>query len=238
MQERIRFLEYLSQLRGLIADACARAGRDPEEVAILPVTKTFPVEVVGLAAEAGLGAVGENRVQEAVAKREQWLASGGDPALRWELIGHLQSNKAALAVEHFDRISSVDSLRLLQRIDRLAGEKARRIEVLLEANPGGDPGKFGFQESEFARIADEIVALRNLEVRGLLTVAPLQGGAAAARRAFAGLREIRDDLEGRTGLSLPVLSMGMSGDLEVAILEGSTQVRIGSWLYGSRSSTA
>lgn len=216
-------------VRERIAVACRLAGRDPAEVQLLAVTKSHPPAAVEYAARYGLSAIGENRVQEAVTKQAQ-----GRAGLRWELIGHLQSNKAALAAVHFDRIQSADSLKLLSHLDHAAGELGRRLSVLLQFNAGHDPAKFGAEPAEAPRLLDAALALRHLQVDGLMTIAPLSDDPAVARRTFAALRELRDQLAARAGAPLRELSMGMSGDLEPAIAEGSTLVRIGTALFGVR----
>jgi hypothetical protein len=213
-----------------IARLCLSAGRDPKEVTLLPITKTHPAPAAAYALRYGLTAVGENRVQEAVEKRALV-----DPALRWELVGHLQSNKARLAVANFARIQSVDSVKLLTALDRAAGELGKKIPVLLQINAGEDPAKFGAEPADAARLLELALALPHLQVDGLMTVAPLSADPAVARHTFARLRQIRDELTGRFTVPLPVLSMGMSGDFPAAIAEGSTLVRVGSALYGVRA---
>lgn len=224
------FFENFSRLLERVSAAARPAGRDPASITILPVTKTHPPEAVEQARSAGLDRVGENRVQEAAAKRE---AVGGD-GLHWDLIGHLQSNKAALALRVFDRVQSVDSWKLADRLDRLAAEGGRRLPCLLQVNTAADPRKFGFSPEAIRAEPERAAGFRNLLVEGLMTIGPLEGGRAEARKAFAGLRELADDLRRRSGLPLPVLSMGMSGDLEEAVAEGSTLVRVGSALFGAR----
>ena len=213
-----------------IRKACGRAGRDAAAVELLAVTKFFPPEAVAYAARFGLRAVGENRVQEAAEKRPQ-----SPPGVAWELIGHLQSNKARLAVSLFDRIQSVDSEKLLALLDRAAGELGKKQPVLLQVNSGHDPAKSGVEPEGAAALLDRALSLGNLRVDGLMAIAPLSDDPETARRAFASLREIRDRLAAASGAALPVLSMGMSGDLEAAVEEGSTVVRVGSALFGSRS---
>ncbi|SDR93138.1 hypothetical protein SAMN05444173_1365 [Opitutus sp. GAS368] len=212
-----------------IGEQCRAAGRNPREVTLLPVTKTHPAAAADYAARYGLAAVGENRVQEAAEKRTQTAA-----AVRWELIGHLQSNKAKLAVEHFGRIQSVDSEKLLNVLDRAAGELGRKLPVLLQINAGNDPAKFGAEPADAPRLLELALTKAHLQVEGLMTIAPLSDDPAVARRTFAHLRTIRDQLAARSGVPLRELSMGMSGDLDAALAEGSTLVRIGSALYGPR----
>ena len=212
-----------------IHERCGAVGRDPREVTLLPVTKNHPATAADFAARHGFARVGENRVQEAVEKRPLV----GAP-LRWDLIGHLQSNKAKLATTHFDRIQSVDSEKLLNALDRAAAELEKKLPVLLQVNAGNDPAKFGIEPADAPRLLEVALAKSHLTVDGLMTIAPLSEDPAVARRTFANLRTLRDELSARFGVSLRELSMGMSGDLDAAIEEGSTLVRIGTALYGPR----
>lgn len=212
-----------------IAERCRAAGRNPQEVTLLPVTKTHPAAAAEYAFRHGFAAVGENRVQEAVDKQTQTSA-----AVRWELIGHLQSNKGKLAAAHFGRVQSVDSEKLLTVLDRAAGELGRKLPVLLQINAGNDPAKFGAEPADAPRLLDLALTKPHLQVDGLMTIAPLSEDPAVARRTFANLRAIRDQLAIRSGNSLRELSMGMSGDVDAAIAEGSTLLRVGTALYGPR----
>ncbi len=227
------FVRRADAIRAQIATACAAAGRDPREVELLAVTKTHPAGAADFAARYGLRAVGENRVQEAVEKRAQTSA-----AVAWELIGHLQSNKARLAVQHFDRVQSVDSEKLLTHLDRAAGEAGKILPVLLQINAGDDPAKFGADLADAPRLVETALAKKNLRVDGLMTIAPLGATpaetAAHAQRTFENLRRLRDNLAARLGTPLRELSMGMTGDLTPAVASGSTLVRVGTALYGKR----
>lgn len=224
-----QFVLQADQVRAQISAACQSAGRQPSEVELLAVTKTHPVEAVDYAARYGLRAVGENRVQEGVEKRQQSKA-----LIRWELIGHLQSNKAKMAAEHFDRIQSVDSEKLLGLLDRAAGALGRTLAVLLQINAGRDEAKFGAELEDAPRLLDTALTMPNLRIDGLMTIAPLSGEPDVARRTFDTLRNLRDSLQSRAGAPLPELSMGMSGDLQAAVAAGSTCVRIGTALFGER----
>lgn len=226
------FQQRAATLQFRIAEWCRLAGRAPDAVKLLPVTKNHPAAAADYARRCGFAAVGENRVQEAVDKRPQV-----SPLLRWELIGHLQSNKAKLAAAHFDRIQSVDSEKLLILLDRAAGELGKKLPVLLQINAGNDPAKFGAEPAQAPRLLEVALAKPHLQVDGLMTIAPLSDDPAVAVRTFTNLRTIRDQLAATTGFALPELSMGMSGDLEAAIAAGSTQVRIGTALYGPREIT-
>lgn len=225
------FAANLAAVRAAIAQVCASCGRDPATVRLLPVTKTHPPEVVGLVYRAGLTAVGENRVQEAVAKMD----ATAEWPLRWELIGHLQSNKAKLAAQRFHRVQSVDRVKLLPALDRAAGEAGRVLAVLLQINAGRDPAKFGAELEDAPALLEAALGCAHLRVEGLMTIAPLSDDPAVAQRTFAALRELRDRLAERMGVALPELSMGMSGDMTAAIAAGSTQVRVGSALFGRRA---
>jgi len=216
-----------------IRAACAACGRDPGSVRLLPVTKTHPVDAALFAHRLGLRAVGENRVQEAAAKRP---AAPAD--LRWELIGHLQSNKAKLAVATFDRVQSLDRADLAARLGRLADEAGKILPVLLQVNAGDDPAKFGCDLSDAPALLDAALAQPGLRVEGLMAIAPLSDDPEVARRAFDALRDCRDRLAAASGAPLPELSMGMSGDLEAAVAAGSTCLRVGSALFGERPSAA
>jgi len=226
------FPAALAAVRGQIAAACAAAGRDPATVRLLPVTKNHPAEAVALAAAAGFAAVGENRVQEAVAKQAECAAQGVH--IRWELIGHLQSNKAKLAARHFDRVQSVESAKLLDALDREAAAAGRTLPVLLQINAGNDPAKFGAEPADAPTLLEYALGKRALRVDGLMTIAPLSDDPEVARRTFANLRTIRDQLVARFAVALPELSMGMTGDLAAAIAEGSTMLRVGTALFGER----
>ncbi len=217
------------RLEGRMAAACQRSGRERSSVRLMPVTKTHPVEAALYAARYGFASVGENRVQEAVEKIPH-----GPEGLRWELIGHLQSNKARLAVEHFDRVQSVDSEKLLRKLDAVAAEQGKTLPVLLQVNAGDDPAKFGVECAACPALLEVALGCAHLTVDGLMTIAPLDEDVAVARRTFERLRETRDALEASFGVSLPELSMGMSGDLEDAIAAGSTLLRVGSALFGMR----
>jgi PLP dependent protein len=225
------FNKRLDTLFLRIKQACQKCGRDPSEVMLMAVTKNHPPAAVEMAASGGLICVGENRVQEAADKRPQTEA-----AIRWELIGHLQTNKAKAAVALFDRIQSVDRIKLVRVLQKLVreGVKPAPYPILLQVNAGRDPAKFGCEIEEVDELLRSVMETPELKVEGLMTIAPLDQPAEAARPTFACLREIRDRLEQEHGIKLPELSMGMTGDLEAAIAEGSTLIRIGTALYGER----
>ena len=221
----------VNALNTRVEAACSAAGRTRETVTVLPVTKTHPIEAAIFSEMAGFEAVGENRVQEAVEKIRDPRTP---PGLRWELIGHLQSNKAAAAVDSFDRIQSLDSAKLARRLDRFAGERDRKPAILLQVNAGDDPAKYGIGVADAPGLVETVLGLSRLKLEGLMTIAPLSDDREVARRCFARLRELRDQLEEEFGVKLAELSMGMTGDLEEAVKEGSTQLRVGTALFGER----
>lgn len=219
----------LSTLNERIEAACIRCNRPREAVKLMAVTKRFPLEIAASAVQAGLSLLGENRIQEAVDKIQRATFDA-----RWELIGHLQSNKAQLAVQHFDAIQSVDSVKLARRLNRFSEEIGKELPILLQVNTGEDPDKFGFNTAETEGALEQILDMGALKIEGLMTIAPLPATLESATAAFESLRKLRDQLTEKTGKPLPELSMGMSGDLEAAIAAGSTCIRVGSALFGQR----
>jgi PLP dependent protein len=215
-----------------LAKSCADCGRDPASVRLMAVTKTHGVWAVEYAERYGLKCVGENRVQEAEEKRAGFSVVG--EGIAWELVGSLQSNKAKAAVGLFERVQSVDRIKLARELDKRAGEIGRKLPILLEINSGRDPAKHGAEIEEAPALLEAALACANLEVEGLMAVAPIGEVTSVARAAFEKLRELRDDCEARFGVKLPELSMGMSGDLEEGIRAGGTVVRVGTALFGAR----
>ena len=220
------FEQRLEKVELRIAAACERAGRPRDSVRLLAVSKTKSPEAVREAADCGLRRFGENKVQEAQSKISM-CPSG----LEWHLIGHLQSNKAKVAASLFQMIHSVDSLKLLQALDAHAGTS---LPVLLQVNVSGEASKSGMAPGEVAEVIEAANQMQKVEVHGLMTIPPFTTDPERARGHFSTLRELRDRLQQETGTPLPELSMGMSHDLEIAIEEGSTWVRIGTDLFGSR----
>lgn len=231
MLEYSTFEANLATVRARIATACVACGREASTVVLLPVTKNHGAAAPRYAAKSGLLGVGENRVQEAASKRAETESLD----LRWELIGHLQSNKAKEAVAVFDRIQSVDSLKLLKRLDLLAGATGKTLPILLQCNAGADPKKYGFLTEEMPHAMEMALQANHLQVDGLMTIAPLDDAPEIAQAAFESLRATRDKLANTFGVALPELSMGMTSDLEAAIQAGSTQIRVGTALYGARA---
>ena len=224
------FDEILAEVRARVAAACKRAGRDPSEVEVIAVTKTHGAEVVKEAWDAGLRIVGENKVQEAAWKRP---ASVTGPM--WHLIGHLQSNKVRKALELFDFFHSVDTAALADRMNAIAQDIGASPHILLEVNVSGEKSKSGMTPEEVEQTVRHIMeACPRITVEGLMTMAPFSEDPEDARPYFRRLRELRDATEKSLGVGLPRLSMGMSGDYEVAIEEGATWVRLGTVLFGER----
>ena len=221
--------ENLVSVHQRIAAACARVGRDPATVTLLAVSKGMPPNVVREAADAGLTLFGENKVQEAKAKIP--LCPG---RLRWHMIGHLQSNKCRDAVHFFEMIHSVDSVSLAEEIQKWADREARTMPVLLEVNLAGESAKFGLRPDAVLPALRQINALPRVEIHGLMTLGPWTPDAEKVRPIFRQLREIKARCEQALGAPLPHLSMGMSGDFEVAVEEGATIVRLGTALFGPR----
>ena len=213
-----------------IQTARDRAGRT-DKITFVAVSKTRTVEEMKEAEKfTCIDFFGENRVQEAESKRKIY----GISRIGWRLIGHLQGNKARKAVELFDAIDSIDTPELAERVDRIAGEYGKIMPVLLEVNTSGEPAKSGVSPENFSRLLDSVIPLKNIRLDGLMTVGPLTDNERDIRASFALLRELADSARKVSGLNMPVLSMGMSDDFELAILEGSNMVRIGTLLFGPR----
>ena len=224
--------DRLSQVRGRIDAAARAAGRDPSSVRLVAVSPTFPIDAVREAFQAGQRDFGENRVQEALQK----ISTSADLPIRWHLIGHLQTNKARKAGPAFAVIQSVDSVELLEKLDRAAAEAGTSPELLIQVDLAGEATKFGAPPSEVPRLFEAAAACRAATVVGLMTLPPLAESPEDARPWFRRLRGLRDEWQasGVPASMLRELSMGMSGDFEVAIQEGATIVRVGTAIFGSR----
>jgi len=221
--------ENLEKIKGLMRTACDRAGRDASSVTLLAVSKTHPVEAIQEAVTSGQCFFGESKVQEAKAKIPSCPAKA-----RWHFIGHLQSNKVRDTVELFEMIQSVDSLALAGEISKRCGQAAKTMPILLEVNVAGEGSKFGYKPEQLLAELKEINALPKIEIHGLMAIPPYVTEPEKARPYFRRLRELKSKCEDILGAPLPQLSMGMSGDFEVAIEEGSTMVRVGTALFGAR----
>lgn len=235
--------DNITRVEERIADACAKARRDPADITLVAVTKQKTVPEILEAVDAGLQHLGENRVEEAVAKIPQVNDAASDKPT-WHMVGHVQSRKAKHVVQQFDMVQSVDSLKLARRFSRQAGDRERRLKVLLEINVSGEASKYGLAGYNWCRDSSvrnglwrevgEIAALPHLEVSGLMTMAPYDAHESIIRRTFADLRALRDALADELKLGLPELSMGMTNDYPIAIEEGATIVRIGRAIFGER----
>ncbi len=227
--------QNVARIRERLALAAHRAGRNPDEITLMAVSKTHPPELIREAYGAGLRVFGENRVQELSGKAAA-LVDLKDAT--WHLIGHLQSNKAARAAELFNAIDSVDSLKLAEKLNSSARVRGKVLEVLIEINVGGEAAKSGLSpdSQELENILNAAPRLDHLEVRGMMTIPPFTENSEDARPYFRQLRKLRDDIASRNlpSINMAILSMGMSHDFEVAIEEGSTCVRVGTAIFGER----
>jgi len=228
MEQRIS--DNLEEVRARIAAACERAGRPLDSVRLLAVSKTVGPEFVRAAAACGQSCFGENRVQEAAAKIQEC-----SERLQWHLIGHLQSNKAAQAARLFDWVHSVDSIKLLEALDRHAADAGRTLQVLIQVSVSGERAKSGLAPEAVPELLQRANTLHHVEIRGLMTLPPLSEDLEKTRPFFRRLRELRDEWAESLGIELPELSMGMTHDLAVAIEEGATFVRVGTGIFGARA---
>jgi len=229
------FRENLAAVNARIAAACARVGRDPSDVRLLPVSKTKPVEAVRLAYAAGCRVFGENKPQEAHSK---WEALREElPELRWSVIGHLQTNKAKLVARCASEFQALDSLRVAEALERRLQAEGRGLDVFVQVNTSGEASKYGLPPEEVAAFLRELPAFSALRVRGLMTLAVFSDEAERVRRCFVVLRELCERLRQDVpeGVALEELSMGMSGDFELAIEEGASVVRVGQAIFGARA---
>ncbi|CAG4972977.1 YggS family pyridoxal phosphate-dependent enzyme [Novilysobacter luteus] len=228
------FRANLAAIRGRIGAACQRAGRDPATVRLLPVSKTVDEARMRLAWEAGCREFGENKVQEAAHKAE---AMADLPGVRWSVIGHLQTNKAKLVARFADEFQALDSVRVAEALDRRLQAEGRSLDVLVQVNSSGEESKFGLAPADVPAFVRGLPAFRSLRVRGLMTLALFSADADRVRPCFVRMRDLRERLrqEAPAGLSFDELSMGMSGDFELAIEEGATVVRVGQAIFGARA---
>ncbi len=232
--------QRLEQVLQRMALACDRAGRAPESVRLVAVSKRIDPSLVLEACRAGQWEFGENRLPDAVLRQQEMAAllqaSGLEPArLRWHFIGHLQSRKAPAASGRFSLLHGVDSLKLARKLNALAIAENRQERILLEVNISREPQKYGFDPDRTLEVVQEILLLKGLALAGMMTMAPHGAKPKILHQTFAGLRRLNEETQRQTGLALPQLSMGMSNDFEEAIAEGATLVRVGSAIFGPRS---
>jgi len=225
MDTRTILSERLSSVRGRIAEACRRMGRDPASVTLIAVTKTVSPEVAAIVAELGTLDLAESRPQEL------WKKAAAVPTARWHLIGHLQRNKLDRTLPLVTLMHSVDSERVLESLADFGSKRGTPVPVLLEVNCSREAAKGGFSPDAVAAASDKALSLAGVALRGFMTMAAYSDNPEDARPTFAELRRLRDEQQLRTGLALPELSMGMSGDFEIAVEEGATLVRIGTTLF-------
>ena len=224
----------LASVQARIDVACERAGRNPAGVRLLPVSKTKSEATLRLAYAAGCRLLGENKVQEAYHK---WEAMQDLSDLRWSIIGHLQTNKAKVVARFATEFQALDSLRVAEALDRSLQAEGRALDVFIQVNTSGEASKYGLAPADVAAFIQALPAYSSLRVRGLMTLALFSGEADRVRQCFTLLRTLRDELQqsAPTGISLQELSMGMSGDFEIAIEEGATVVRVGQAIFGARA---
>jgi pyridoxal phosphate enzyme (YggS family) len=225
----------LAEVQDRIAKAAEKAARDPATITVVAITKTFPLEFARKAYALGVRHFGENRVQEAIEKWQDKRPLGMESTETLHLVGHLQRNKVRKAVQLFDRIDAVDSLELAEALSRISGELDRTMDILIEVNTSGEQQKFGVHPANTAELAFELSKLSNLKLLGLMTVGPLTNNISEIVEAYRLLKSLLDNLYSKDLVSGTVLSMGMSGDFEIAIAEGATEVRLGTVLFGTRS---
>lgn len=231
MPDRSAIASNFARVRERVGQAAKRAGRSADEVTIVAVSKTFPSEAIRAAYDAGLRHFGENRVQEWESKR----AALAQLDATWHLIGHLQSNKSRRAAYLFHRVDSVDDLALAKRLDAAAAAEGKNLPVLIEVRLSDEITKSGIAESELASLAASIAPFGHVDLLGLMTIPPFLDDPERVRPYFRKLRELRDEVSRHIGRKLPVLSMGMSHDFEVAIEEGATEIRAGTAIFGERT---
>lgn len=225
----LSFSDRLEKVNSRIAEACSRAGRNISEIKLVAVAKGFGTEVIREAVDCGVRVIGESRVQEAAEKIPKCPSY-----LEWHMVGHLQRNKARQAVNLFKVIHSVDSVRLMDTLERICAETGTILQVCLEVNVAGDSHKMGFAPEMIDGVLEQAGRFLHLEIIGFMTIPPFSNDTEDARKHFRMLRELRDRCQDKFRLNLKELSMGMSNDFEVAIEEGATMVRIGTALFGER----
>lgn len=231
MPGRTAIATNIARLRERVAGAAERAGRRADEITIIAVSKTFPADAIRTAYDEGLRHFGENRVQEWESKRTAVVQLDAT----WHLIGHLQSNKTRRAAYLFNRVDSVDDLALAKRLDAAAAAEGKNLPVLIEVRLSDEDTKSGIGESELVSLAASMAPFGHIDLLGLMTIPPFLDDPERVRPYFRKLRELRDQVSHQIGRKLPVLSMGMSHDFEVAIEEGATEIRVGTAIFGERA---
>jgi pyridoxal phosphate enzyme (YggS family) len=224
--------QNIEQIRERISIACRKAGREPAEVTLLAVSKTFPSTAVGEAIDAGILDIGENYVQELLKKRERLP----DPAIRWHFIGHLQSNKVKYLVGWISLIHAVDNFALAEEINKRGAQSGRVVDILMEVNTTNEASKFGIRPEKALGFVKALAGMDHISLKGLMTIGPFLPDPEGSRPMFRQLRMLKDEIAllGQPNVHMKHLSMGMTGDFEVAIAEGATIIRVGTAIFGSR----
>lgn len=225
--------ENLSRVKERMNSTAVSSGRDPYDITLIVISKTRAADIVNMAIDCGVRHFGENKIQEAVPKINDLNKRHSD--LTWHMVGHLQTNKAKIAVMNFDMIQSVDSIKLARKISGVAQQLQKNVDILIEVNISGEESKYGINPDDVEQINGEIASLSNINVRGLMTIGPLTSDVADIRTAFRRMRKIFENPQIRQNNVYNVLSMGMTDDYEIAIQEGSTMIRLGRAIFGLRN---
>jgi pyridoxal phosphate enzyme (YggS family) len=225
--------ENLSRVKERINSIAVGSGRDPYDITLIVISKTRSADIVNMAIDCGIKYFGENKIQEAVPKINDLNKRHSD--LTWHMVGHLQTNKAKIAVVNFDMIQSVDSIKLARKISGIAQQLQKNVDILIEVNISGEESKYGTDPDNVEQINGEIASLPNINVRGLMTIGPLTSDIADIRNAFRRTRKIFEDMQDIEKDDFNILSMGMTDDYEIAIQEGSTMIRLGRAIFGPRN---
>jgi len=225
--------ENLSRVKERINSTAVSSGRDPHDITLIVISKTRTADIVSMAIDCGVRHFGENKIQEAVPKINDLNKQHSD--LTWHMVGHLQTNKAKIAVVNFDMIQSADSIKLARKISGIAQQMQKNVDILIEVNISGEESKYGINPDDVEQINGEIASLPNINIRGLMTIGPLTTEVADIRSAFRRMRRIFESLLARQNNVFNILSMGMTDDYEIAIQEGSTMIRLGRAIFGPRN---
>jgi pyridoxal phosphate enzyme (YggS family) len=225
--------ENLSRVKEKINSTAVGSGRDPQDIILIVISKTRSADIVSMAIDCGIRNFGENKIQEAVPKINDLNKRHSD--LTWNMVGHLQTNKAKIAVVNFDMIQSIDSIKLARKISGIAQQLQKNIDILIEVNISGEKSKYGINSDDVEKINGEIASLPNINVRGLMTIGPHTSDVAIIRNAFRRMRKVFENIRDRKNNNFNILSMGMTDDYKIAIQEGSTMIRLGRAIFGPRN---
>ncbi|MCK4715336.1 MAG: YggS family pyridoxal phosphate-dependent enzyme [Candidatus Marinimicrobia bacterium] len=225
--------ENLSRVKEKINSTAVGSGRDPQDIILIVISKTRSADIVSMAIDCGVRNFGENKIQEAIPKINDLNKRHSD--LTWNMVGHLQTNKAKIAVVNFDMIQSIDSIKLARKISGIAQQLQKNIDILIEVNISGEKSKYGINSDDVEKINGEIASLPNINVRGLMTIGPLTSDVAIIRNAFRRMRKVFENIRDRKNNDFNILSMGMTDDYKIAIQEGSMMIRLGRAIFGPRN---